>query len=205
MRAVKRDVGRVVECLRRLPKGKNAYYRVRKNDPALLSHNERAARFIYLNRYCFNGLYRTNAAGLFNVPYGDHKGNLKIDESTIIEAATLLSNAQLVCGDFEETLALAQKGDFVYLDPPYVTEKRRVFSEYTPGSFTVADLRRLAASLKRLDRRRVTFIITYAYSAESRELLGEWNTRRVKARRHIAGFAGARRGAYELIATNLSN
>src|SRR5262245_30218265 len=70
LQALKRDAELVLQCLLRLPRGRRSYYRIRKQDPAILSPAERSARFFYLNRFCFNGLYRTNLKGQFNVPYG---------------------------------------------------------------------------------------------------------------------------------------
>jgi len=202
LRAIQRDVYLVLECLRRLPKGEIAYYKVRKLDTSLLSDTEIAARFIYLNRYCFNGLYRTNGLGKFNVPYGPPKSGLPANENTIINAARVLQQSMLIAGDFEATLAYADTGDFVYLDPPYVTDSRRVFSEYLPNTFTKKDLARLSNTLDSLDKRGTIFLVSYADSPEARKLLAKWRPKRILTRRNIAGFAGSRKGAYELIATN---
>src|SRR5207248_7428915 len=104
--------------------------------------------------------------------------------------------------DFEATLAFARPGDFVYLDPPYFTSKRRIFADYLPGCFTLKDLGRLGTALDDLDSRRITFLITYADTPEARKLLRSWNPRRMRMRRNIAGFSGSRRYSYELLATN---
>jgi DNA adenine methylase len=106
-RFLRRDVERVIECLRRLPTGKKAYYRIRALSPSTLTEPEQAARFIYLNKYCFNGLYRTNRRGEFNVPFGDNKGQNAIDEDAIRTAAKLLEGVRFVDGDFEHTLSFA--------------------------------------------------------------------------------------------------
>lgn len=203
LRAVQCDVQLVLECFRRLPTGKKAYYRVRATDPDSLTENEAAARFLYLNLYCFNGLYRTNLKGRFNVPYGRTRDGKSIDEDRLLKASQVLQTATLVNSDFEKTISWARPGDFVYLDPPYVVRKRRVFSEYGPGSLSHDDLDRLASCLRRLDRKGVFFLITYAESNEARRLLAPWKLSRVSARRNIAGFTGARRRAYELLASNI--
>lgn len=205
MRAVRRDVDLVLAAVRRLPLGKEAYYEIRRIDPRPLSDAEVAGRFIYLNRYCFNGLFRTNMQGRFNVPYAAPKQGrlLPIAENAIVEAAQLLRRAMLVHGDFETTLAQVRDGDFVYLDPPYAVERRRVFSEYLPGSFSGEDLARLSKCLEGLEERGAYFVISYADSKEARDLLRRWAPKRVHTPRHIAGFAAGRRGAYELIATNV--
>jgi len=205
MRAIRRDVYRVLECLRRLPRGKAAYYRIRAMKPDELSEPEIAARFLYLNRYCFNGLYRTNLAGGFNVPYGPPKKSSphpEVDEDLIVSASRLLRRALLVNGDFEETLRHVEPGDFVYLDPPYATDEARVFREYVPGSFSTHDLARLSDALSRLDQIGAEFLISYCDSAEAEALLRKLNPVRIPTRRNIAGFVGHRRIAHELIATN---
>jgi DNA adenine methylase len=205
MRAIRRDVYRVIECVRRLPKGKAAYYRIRACDPRELSEPEAAARFLYLNRHCFNGLYRTNREGKFNVPFGPPKKSTRrpsIDEQLLIKASEMLRRATLLKCDFEETLTHTEKGDFVYLDPPYATDDTRVFSEYLPNSFSKSDLRRLGAALRRLDETGAHFLISYGDFPEARALLSEWKPVKIPTRRNIAGFAGHRKTAYELVATN---
>jgi DNA adenine methylase len=203
LKAIRRDVELVLQCLRNLPTGKDAYYQVRSISPMQLPDAELAARFLYLNRYCFNGLYRTNKNGIFNVPYGPPRTNAPINEGVIIEAAQLLQNATLLHADFEETISRAKAGDFVYLDPPYAIEKRRVFAEYLPTSFSGGDLPRLESLLEHLDEQGAYFLISYADSPEARKLLRRWNPQRIWAPRNIAGFAANRRGVYELVATNI--
>lgn len=203
LRALREDVELVLQCLRRLPIGKQHYYRIRGMDPRELSPAALSARFLYLNRFCFNGLYRTNQAGNFNVPYGPPKHPVRFDEDAIASAAQILRNARLLHADFEETLAEVEEGDLVYLDPPYAVQKRRLFREYLPKSFSHPDLPRLRRTLEKLDSKAISFVITYADSAESRRLLSDWQPRRIWVRRNIAGFAGARRGYYELLASNI--
>lgn len=201
-RAVRRDATLVVEAFRRIRRGKASYYRIRSIDPATLCEPELAARFLYLNRFCFNGLYRTNLQGRFNVPYGPPTKPLVVFEDDVLAAGKILRNAQFLSCDFEQSLKLAEKGDFVYLDPPFVLDERRVFVEYLPGSFSRADLERLSAVLFDLDERGVTFLLSYADCREARKLVRPWYHHRVWTRRNIAGFTGARRGDFELLASN---
>jgi DNA adenine methylase len=193
---------RVLDVLSTLPRGKRAYYSIRKWEPKRMRSHEVAARFLYLNRYCFNGLYRTNMSGRFNVPYCPPERSVIFDEKSILQAARLLRHAEILHGDFENTLSKARHGDFVYLDPPYAVSARRVFSEYMPGSFGAHDLSRLGSSLSALDKKGVSFVITYADSLEARKLLRAWSPIRIQTRRNIAGFTGNRRISYELLATN---
>jgi DNA adenine methylase len=202
LEALQSDVEQVLGILRNLPVGEKAYYTLRLRDPKKLHRYELAARFLYLNRYCFNGLYRTNLLGQFNVPYGPPRSGLGVNEELIRSAAQLLKRATIIHGDFESTASLARKGDFVYLDPPYFVSSRRVFREYQPSSFSADDLLRLQALLFSLERKGVSFVITYADSAEARKLLRPWRPRRIRSRRNIAGFASDRRFSYELLATN---
>jgi DNA adenine methylase len=120
-----------------------------------------------------------------------------------LAAAHLLRRATLLNSDFEVTLEHAQKGDFAYLDPPYIVAKRKIFADYGADSFQRPDLTRLAEALSRLDSLGVKFVITYADSSEARKLFCTWRTSRIWTKRNISGFVANRRGAYELLATNV--
>lgn len=201
-RALRREPSAVLSYLRGMPLGKLAYYRIRAIPPDRLSSVARAARFLYLNRCCFNGLYRTNKKGLFNVPYGPPKSGKRTSEHLVLRAAALLRRARFIHGDFETILASVSPGDLVYLDPPYAISKRRVFAEYGPSSFSTIDLDRLSQALSMLHSKGITFVITYADSPEARRMLKQWGSKRIWTRRNISGFAASRRGSYELLATN---
>jgi DNA adenine methylase len=108
-----------------------------------------------------------------------------------------------MAADFSKTLGKVKRGDFVYLDPPYAVSGRKIFVEYHPDSFGIGDLLRLSRMLDELHKKGVIFVISYADSREARELLSQWNPRRVRTRRQVAGFSSDRRTAYELLATNL--
>jgi len=203
LRAVQRYPSQVLRSLEALPTGKRAYYRVRAADSARLGEIELAARFLYLNARCFNGLYRANSTGRFNVPYRPPTRRVVIDRGSLFSTSRALRNALLMHADFQTTCARARRGDFVYLDPPYIVERRRVFSEYLPHSFNRTDLPRLEMTLRQLDSRGVQFVVTYADSKEARRLFRPWRTLRIVTRRNIAGFTGHRRRSHELLATNL--
>jgi DNA adenine methylase len=204
LQALKDDTDAVIESLKRMRKGKANYYRIRKQDPGQLSPSEHAARFIFLNKYCFNGLYRTNLAGQFNVPYAKPKPQASgLDYVAIRKAADLLHRATLIAGDFASTVEHAKPGDFVYLDPPYFSTSKRIFGEYMPSVFGAEDLNRLDSILTSLDAKGVHFLVSYIWSKEHRELFERWHVTRVRTKRNIAGFASDRRGAYEILATNM--
>jgi DNA adenine methylase len=202
-RAIQHDVEAVIYHLARLPIGEGHYYRIRESDRDSLSDVEAAARFIYLNRHCFNGIYRTDKSGNFNVPFGSGQTGKSVSAEDLRSAARLLERATLIYGDFEKTADWARPGDFVYLDPPYYVSKRRVFREYGPKLFEISDLERLVSILEALERRNISFLLSYADCKESRNSFKRWLMRRHPVYRHMAGFSGARGVSYELLVTNI--
>src|SRR4030042_6017567 len=107
-----------------IPRTRDMYYTLRAQSPATLTRVERAVRFIYLNRNCFNGIFRTNTHGAFNVPFASHRVGAFVTHDEFLRAAALLHRAKLCAGDFGSTLRHVRAGDFVYLDPPYAVESR---------------------------------------------------------------------------------
>ena len=189
--------------LSRVPRGKEEYLRLRALEQASLSSIERVTRFIYLNRFCFNGLYRTNLAGKFNVPYAPLGTGEIPPLEQFIRNATVLQNARLRVGDFEAVIKEEVKAmDFVYLDPPYAVENRRIFRQYGPHTFGLEDLDRLDKLLRHIDDIGATFLLSYADCKESRNLAKNWRSRRVYTQRNIAGFHLHRRRAAEVFITN---
>ncbi|MBX3405643.1 MAG: Dam family site-specific DNA-(adenine-N6)-methyltransferase [Phycisphaeraceae bacterium] len=193
----------VYDAVKAIPRGKREYYRVRDQSPRRMKPFGRTVRFVYLNRYCFNGLFRTNTAGQFNVPYAHVKPGILPPVEDFRRCAALLQRAHLRFGDFGRILSAVRAGDFVYADPPYVVKARRVFRQYDRREFTSKDLARLADHLESIHDRGAHFVVSYADCSEAREILGRWQHRRMKVRRHIAGFADARRSAFELLVTNI--
>jgi DNA adenine methylase len=182
------------------PKDTATYYHVRSQNPR--SPFRRAVRFIYLNRNCFNGIYRTNALGRFNVPIARRPGRF-LSRAQFRASATALEQVRLYAWDFGKTLRFAKRGDFVYLDPPYAVSSRRIFREYGARPFSNRDLERLARHLCKLNNRGADFLVSYADCPESRRLARAWSSMRVRVKRHVAGFADARRHAYELLISNV--
>lgn len=181
------------------------YYRIRKMAASALTKLERAARFVFLNRFCFNGIFRTNASGDFNVPYSPTKTGQIPDLSVFLACSDALQHAQIRCCDFGSAVRHVRAGDFVYLDPPYAVRSRRMFREYGADRFTMTDLERLGKHLVSINKRGASFLLSYADCKESRELRETWGGRRIQVRRHIAGFTGARRSSYELLITNIAD
>src|SRR5713101_1362901 len=137
------------------------YYKVRASSPVRAV--DRAARFFFLNKTCFNGLYRTNLLGQFNVPFGNNRRATAANVDCFRDAATLLRNATLKVADFENTCGLASKGDVVFLDPPYtVAHENNGFVRYNAALFTWNDQARLRDVVECLSRRGIRFVLTNA-------------------------------------------
>jgi DNA adenine methylase len=115
---------------------------------------EKAALLIYLNKTCYNGLYRVNRKGDFNVPWGDYKSPRIYDEDTLRAAQNWLRrpDIEMKCGDYKEHLSSAKEGDFIYLDPPYQpVSSTSNFTDYTSGGFKLWDQKGLASTVVDLD------------------------------------------------------
>lgn len=188
--------------LAKLPLGKQSYYSIRKEKLAELDAIDAAARFIFLNRFCFNGLYRTNQAGQFNVPHGSSGTSRLPTASELRSAGKALGSSTIKLADFEKTLKQSKPGDFVYIDPPYAVENRRIFRQYGPSSFGLNDLQRLADELDLLDARGVKFVMSYALCPEVTSFFKRWPRRKIYIQRNIAGFAKHRRIAGEVLISN---
>lgn len=205
-RVVRDHPKRVHNALSLLPKGKRMYYKIRSQNLEELASIERAAKFIYLNRFCFNGIYRTNTKGKFNVPYSPEGTG---DLPTLIELreiSTALQNVTISCEDFETILLKkVRKNDFVYLDPPYAVANRRVFRQYGPQTFGISDLHRLNDALVRINKVGAKFLVSYAMCKEAKDIFSNWETRRVVTQRNVSGFAKHRRKAVELLITNIGH
>lgn len=195
---------KVAQIASDLPSDEDDYYDIRNIEPRELSPLHRAARFVYLNRLCFNGLYRTNAAGKFNVPYSGYRTAPPKSASEMQAAAKILKRAEVRCLDFRQCVARARRGDFFYIDPPYVSVKKRQFTDYHEKSFASTDIPRLREALRRVDTRGGKFMLSYAKCDDILPIAKEWNCEYVTTRRNIAGFAGHRKQADEVVVTNYS-
>jgi DNA adenine methylase len=201
--SVRDDVAGVIAELRTHRNTKADYYKVRAKDPSRLSKTARAARVIYLNRCGYNGLYRVNSDGRFNVPFGSYARPNICDVARLEAAARALAEVDLVCGDFRDVLAERQPGenDFVYLDPPYVPISRTAsFTAYAQRAFGPDDQRRLAETLRALSREQVPALLSNSYCSDTRRLYAgpDLIYKKVPARRAI-NSVGAGRGLVDEI------
>ena len=155
-RVIKDNVEELIESLKNHVNEEDYYYKIRALDPSALTPVERASRFIYLNKTCYNGLYRENSKGEFNVPFGRYKSPKICDEDNLRSVSEFLRSAdiQILHQDYRETCKLAREGDFVYLDPPYhPISKTSSFTKYTKEDFTEEDQITLSEVFKELDRK----------------------------------------------------
>lgn len=166
---------------------------------------ERAARMIYLNKACFNGLYRVNSKGYFNVPSGKKKRVNCYDADNIRDISTFFktSKFEILNGDFENAVKSTEKGDFVYFDPPYDTwENKESFTSYAKNPFGKDEQKRLADVFKRLSDKGVFVMLSNHNTEFIRELYKDFNIHVVPAKRMINSKADGRGAVEEVIITN---
>jgi DNA adenine methylase len=200
---VRSDVEGVLSALREHRDGEEYFYRVRDIVPEKLEKltpARRAARTIYLNRNGFNGLFRVNRSGRFNVPFGKYAQLRTVSAERLRAASLALRHATLRVCDFEECVAAAGPSDFVYFDPPYVPLSRSSsFTAYGPQGFGEAEQRRLAEVLRRLGRGGVRALLSNSDCPITRGLYAGLPTIRVQVRRSINSVASGRGGVSELL------
>ena len=195
-RQIASNVEAVIDRLKRYRNTRDDYYEVRLQEWQRLEPFEAAARMIYLNRTCFNGLYRVNRKGEFNVPYGRYPNPRICDEVNLRAASEVLKRAEILCGDFAEILSCnARPGDFVFLDPPYVpVGKWGDFKRYTKEQFYEADHRRLAETTARLRQCGVWSVLTNSNHPLVRELYAGCRQQVIKTKRNISSDVATREG-----------
>jgi DNA adenine methylase len=163
---------------------------------------ESAARLIFLNKTCYNGLYRVNSKGQFNVPFGDYKRPLIANSDTIHSLSNALraTNAQIRCIDYKEAVVSCREEDFVYLDPPYnPTSKTSSFTDYTANGFSETDHRELAIVFSRLAKRGCQVLLSNSDTPLVRELYSDFSLRSIQVSRPINSVGNGRKGFKELI------
>ena len=163
---------------------------------------ERAAFFLFLNHFGFNGIYRTNMKGKMNTPFGDKaKFRKKIPQSDLLHYSGVLRRADLNCQDFEEFLRSVQPKDAcIYMDPPYFTNDSRVFGEYGVNTFKGSDLERLFDVARDMRDKGNRVVISYKDCSEFRKLFSNFISSEFFVQRNVGGFAGRRGQERELIA-----
>lgn len=182
---------------------RNKYFDVRDQFNEAGPSIERAAKFLYLNRYCFNGIFRVNLSGQFNVPWGGEKVGKPPSREDLLAASRKLQAVKIMVGDFQTVVNNEQrKGCLVYLDPPYARDEERVFREYHKDSFSTKDWDRLIETIEKIDQSGSKFILSYAGDGEIIERLSRWKVGHLDVTRNVGGFKSSRRKFREFLATN---
>lgn len=164
---------------------------------------ERSVLFMYLNRHSYNGLWRVNSKGQYNVPFGRYRLISYPGESMIMHFSTMLEKLRIMNADYRIVAGNAGEGDFVYFDPPYEPESpTSSFTEYNTGGFGREDQVTLARTCKDLDRKKVRFMVSNSDTSVIADLYGEFNQYRISSIRSINSVGSRRRGNHELIITN---
>ncbi len=176
------------------------YYDLRGTDPAELSEVDRVARLLYLNKTCFNGLYRVNRKGRFNVPFGRYKNPRVLNEARLRAASRALSRATIVVSDFESAVASAGRGDAVYFDPPYVPlSVSSSFTSYFADPFGTDEHERLARVYAFLCRSGVPVVLSNSDCELTRRLYQRFEVKTVNATRAINSVASKRGSITEIL------
>lgn len=204
--AVRDYVDDVISILKNHRYEENYFYAVRSLDPQKLSCPERAARIIFLNKTCFNGLYRENLSGEFNVPFGRYKNPTICDEPNLRAASEILQIAQIECRHYSVVLDRVQSDDFVYFDPPYYPiSLTSNFTSYSRGGFSEFDQIQLKSVFEDLQKRGVASLLSNSDTPFIRNLYSEFSKTKVFASRTINSKISSRGKVAELIVRNYAS
>lgn len=193
---VRDDVKNLIDRLRGFVNDKETFYKIRALDTSKLSNIERAARLIYLNKTCFNGLYRVNQKGEFNTPYNGAIGSNFLQPDVLQKASLALQGTTIVGGDYKDVLRdHAAKNDFIFLDPPYLpVGKYSDFKRYTKERFYIKDQEELANEFARLVALGCKVILTNSAHEAIMELFKNYDRKIVNSKRLISSDAKTRVG-----------
>ncbi|MHA1996713.1 MAG: DNA adenine methylase [Promethearchaeota archaeon] len=196
---IKNDVELLIESLKKHKNEKEYYYSLRNIDKdaekfSSWSDIEKASRIIYMNRCCFNGLYRVNSKGQFNVPFGSYKNPLFCDEENLFAVNKVLQGVTIINAGFEKTLEIAKKGDFIYFDPPYVPLSGTAnFTSYSKENFNFNSQRKLKEVFSILDKRGCKLMLSNSHCEFILDLYKDFKIETIMAARAI-NSNGANRG-----------
>lgn len=205
--AIKQDPKGLISGIKKLDNEqlvdpKAFFYDRREEYNKLISANkydvETASLFIYINKHCFNGLYRVNAHGGFNVPFNGSK-RLSIDEGNVLAISEFLQEVTILNKDFEEACGDAKEGDFIFFDSPYAPLKSNTFEAYTKEGFTLEDHRRLANLYKELSNKGCYCMLTNHNTDLVNELYHGFKIDVVQVKRSINSKASKRTGTEVII------
>lgn len=205
--AVKNSPTELVNDLKQHHYESDYFYSVRNIDrsPYLdrLTDVQRASRLIFLNKCCYNGLYRVNSKGQFNTPFGKYTNPTICDPENILACSAALARAELVCVDYKIATASAQSDDFIYFDPPYMpVSSTSNFTAYAAGGFGLKEQQELAAYCTELTHRGVKFLLSNSDTEVIKELYKNFSIESVKASRSVNSKASRRGQVSELMIKN---
>ena len=204
---VKNNTHSLIKDLRRYKNTETEFYKIRNLDRTPdyknLTNIEKAGRFIYLNKTCYNGLYRTNSKGQFNAPYGFYKNPNIIDEQNLKICSELLKETEIGLSDFSNIENKIKTRDFVYFDPPYIPiNKTSSFTKYYKDDFNTGSQIKLKELCDRLNKKNIYFMLSNSYNETALNLYKEYNIKKINAIRAINCKADKRGTINELIITN---
>ena len=201
--AIKENPNLVIENLKKLKKDKESYYIIRSQK--FNNSFAKASQFIYLNQMSFNGIYRVNANGGYNVPYGSRE-KYEFDYENILLVSKFLQNITITHCDFQESLNNVRENDLVFLDPPYtIAHNLNGFVQYNQKIFSLEDQYRLTAAIDQIKQVEANYILTNAAHAKVKEIFDKENdTIKEVSRASVVGGRNSSRGKYsEYLFTNL--
>ena len=202
-RGIRDHVEDVIRLLGNMPYDRDFYYREREKTPSTLSKAERTARIIYLNRTCFNGLYRVNRRGQFNVPFGRYKQPTILNEPLLRAVSRRLKRVSIREADFTKAVRNAGPNDFVYFDPPYYPlSDTACFTAYDNCPFGHEEQERLARLMRDLKKRKVRALLSNSDVKATRKLYRGLKLERILATRPINSRADRRGPVPELLVRN---
>lgn len=206
---IKEDVEYLIEDLKKHQNTSDYFYTLRELDRApqynQLSPIQKASRLLYLNKTCFNGLFRVNRAGEFNSPFGGYKNPNIVNETTLRAVSYYFNNANIIfkCGDFEESLQGIKKNSFVYFDPPYdPISTSSNFTGYTNGGFDRTEQERLKLLCDKLNQKGIKFLLSNSATDFIINLYKDYKIELVKAKRSINSNASLRGEINEVLIRN---
>ena len=207
---IKENVDELIEDLKKHKNEREYFYKIRELDRdkerySRLSRVERASRFIYLNKTCYNGLFRVNKSGEFNAPFGNYKNPNIVNENTLRAVSEYFNRANIIftCQDFEAALQSAEKGDFVYLDPPYdPVSETASFTEYDKGGFDRGEQIRLKKVCDKLNEKGIKFLLSNSATDFIMDLYKDYKIKIIKAKRAINSKPDRRGDVDELLVMN---
>ncbi len=207
---VRDQVEKLIEDLKKHKNEARYFYRMRAKDRdkgtySQLSPVEKASRILFLNKTCYNGLFRVNSRGQFNTPFGKYKNPNIVNEKTLRAVSRYLNKAQVVfnCGDFERAIKGAEKDSFIYFDPPYdPLSSSANFTGYNKGGFNKNEQIRLKNLCDKLNKRGVKFLLSNAATGFILKLYKDYNITVVQARRTINSDVNKRGDIDEVLIKN---